>query len=300
MAALYLPLEQANLHYMRIRLFLALMLLPVFVYSQERFRITGRIVNEKGEAVEYVQIGIPKLGIGTISSSDGHFEINVPAETLEFHHVSYQTGYYQVSGPKEEVVIVLKESELPPVVITNGEKKEKYLLRAGTRIPGAAGVFSRPDGVIKGIELGSVAKAKKPFLVKDIQFSIMENTIPGCVAAINIYRIEGEPEQFINILRKPIYVNIALSKERQDFNIQPEEFILLDPGRYFISFAMVDCDMDAVRRYQATPESERDPKAMRFYMNLYLKSSYERTITLGELKYYPVNIGISVKGLEYQ
>ena len=74
----------------------------------------------------------------------------------------------------------------------------------------------------------------------------MENTIPGCIAAINIYRIEGEPEQFINILRKPIYVNIALSKEKQDFNIQPEEFILLDPGRYFISFAVVDCDMDAI------------------------------------------------------
>ena len=189
---------------MRIRLFLAIMLLPICLYAQENVRITGRIVNEKGEAIEYVQVGIPKLGIGTISSVDGHFEIIASADTLEFHHVSYQTGYYPVSGAKEEVVIVLKESELPPVVVTNGKKKEKYLLRAGTRIPGAAGVFSRPDGVVKGIELGSVAKAKKPFLVKDIQFSIMENTIPGCVAAINIYRIEGEPEQFINILRRHI------------------------------------------------------------------------------------------------
>lgn len=285
---------------MRIRLYLALMLLPVCVYAQERFPITGRIVNEKGEAVEYVQVGIPKLGIGTFSSVDGHFEINVPSDTLEFHHVSYQTGYYPVSRAKKDLVIVLKESELPPVVITNSKKKEKYLLRAGTRIPGAAGVFCRPDGVVKGIELGSVAKTKKPFLVKNIMFSIMENSIPGCVAAINIYRIEGEPEQFVNILRKPIYVNIALSKEKQDFNIQPEEFILLDPGRYFISFAMVDCDMDAVRKYQATPESERDPKAMRFYMDLFLKSSYERSTVLGKLTHYPVNIGISVKGLEFQ
>ncbi|MBR4801260.1 MAG: carboxypeptidase-like regulatory domain-containing protein [Bacteroidales bacterium] len=276
------------------------MLLPICLYAQENVRITGRIVNEKGEAVEYVQVGIPKLGIGTISSVDGHFEINVPADTIEFHHVSYQTGYYPVSVAKKDVVIVLKDAELPPVVITNGEKKEKYLLRTGTRIPGSAGVFSRPDGVVKGIELGSVARAKKPFLVKNIQFSILENTIPGCVAAINIYRIEGEAEQFINILRKPIYVNIALSGQKQDYDIQPEEFILLDPGRYFISFAVVDCDMDAVRRYQATPESERDPRAMRFYMNLYLKSSYERSIALGQLTHYPVNIGISVKGLEFQ
>ncbi|MBR5907397.1 MAG: carboxypeptidase-like regulatory domain-containing protein [Bacteroidales bacterium] len=285
---------------MRIRLLLALMLLPLFAYAQERYTVSGRIVNENGEAVEYVQVGIPKLGIGTVSSSDGRFEIKVPAERLEFHHVSYQIGYYTVTGPQNDVVIVLKENELPPAVVIGGKSKEKYLIRAGTRFPGAAGDFYRPDGVVKGIELGSVANPRKPFLIKDIQFTVTENNIPGCVASVNIYRIEGEPEEFINILHKPIYVNIALSKEKQQYNICPDDIIMLEPGRYYISFELVDCDMDAVHKYQQTPESERDPGAMHLYVAIYFKSSYQRNTALGELKHIPVNIGLVVKGLEFQ
>ena len=279
---------------------LALLLLPVCLSAQERVSVKGRIVNEQGEAVEYVQVGIPKNSIGTISSADGRFEIKVPADTLEFHHVSYQVGYYPVSGPEEDVLIVLKESELPPAVTIGGDTKEKYLLRAGVKIPKSSGDFYYPGGVTKGYELGSVARARKPFLVKDIQFSIHENHIPGCVGAINIYRIEGEPETFTNILHKPIYVNIPMSGEMQNFDIRPEESILLEPGRYFISFALIDCDMEAVRQLEETPESERDPFAMHLYVPMYFKSSYQRFYALGKLIHFPVNIGISVKGLEYQ
>ena len=285
---------------MRFKLFLAFLLLPVCVFAQERVSIRGRIVNEKGEPVEYVQVGIPKRGIGTVSSQNGRFEIDVPADTLEFHHVSYQTGFYPVSGAEENALIVLKEAELPPAVYIGGNTKEKYLLRAGTKIPGANGSFHYPGGIVKGEELGSVAKARKPFLIQEIQFSIEANYIPGCVAAIHIYRIEGEPESFINILHKPLYVQIAMSDTRQDFNIQPEEPLLLEPGRYFISFALIDCDMDAVRQLEEIPETERNPQSMHIYVPMYFKSSYQRFSALSDLIRIPVNIGVSVKGLEYQ
>ena len=285
---------------MRIRLTLALLLIPACVFAQERFTVRGRIVDEKGEAVEYVQVGIPKHGIGTVATVDARFEINVPGDTLEFHHVSYQTGYYPVSGPENDLVIVLRESELPPAVFIGGDTKEKYLLRPGTRFLGAQGGFDARDGITKGKEVGSVAKTRKPFLIKDILLTIMGNRIPGCVISINIYRIEGEPKEFINILHRPIYTDVAVSDSRQDFDIRPEESILLEPGSYFISFSLVDCDMDAVRRFQETPESERHPTDMQLYTNIYFKSSYYRESSLAELEYIPINIGISVKGLEYQ
>ena len=288
---------------MRIRLFLSFLLLPFCVFAQERVQVRGRIVNEKGEAIEYVHVGVPKLGIGVISSVDGRFEIAVPADTLEFHHVSYETGLYAVSKAEDNVLIVLKDSELPPAVFIGGDTKEKYLLRAGTKIPGGGASFDIQDhqeDLGKGEELGSVATARKPFLVKDILFSILFNHIPGCVVAINIYRIEGEPEQFINILHRPIYVNVALTDENKDFDIQPDETILLEPGRYFISFALVDYDMDAFLEYQKKPLSERGLKEMSLLTPLYFKSSYQRSAVLGELKHFPFNIGISIKGLEYQ
>ena len=285
---------------MRIRLLLALAVFPVMLSAQERVTVRGRIVDEKGEAVEYVQVGIPRLGIGTISTVDGRFEIAVPADTLEFHHVSYQTGYYPVSSPDNDLVIVLQDSELPPAVFIGGETKEKYLLRPGTRFVGAQGGFDARDGIDKGKEVGSVAKARKPFLIKDILFTIMGNRIPGCVVSINIYRIEGEPKEFINILHRPSYADVAVSDGRQDFDIRPEESILLEPGSYYISFSLVDCDMDAVRRFQETPESERHPTDMQLYTNIYFKSSYYRESSLATLEYIPVNIGVAVKGLEYQ
>ena len=200
-----------------------------------------------------------------------------------------------LSGP-----LFAQELELPPAVCIDGTTpKEKYLLRAGTKIPGGLGDFYRPDGV-ESSELGSMAKVRKPFLVKDILFSLASNHIPGCIAAINIYRIEGEPEEFVNILNRPIYIPIPESDERQDFDIQPEEPILLEPGRYFIAFGLVDCDQAAVQRILDTPEPDRAPDAMHLHAYIYFKSSYQRFTALSKAIHIPVNIGISVKGLEYQ
>lgn len=282
-------------------LLLALLLLPVYAFAQERFTVKGRIVNEKGDAVEYVQVGIPKSGIGAISSADGRFEIDVPADTLEFHHVSYQIGRYPVSGPEENLLIVLKDSELPPAVAIGGNPKKKYLLHPGIKLKeslAGMGFDMRAGG--RGSELGSVATTQKPFLVQNIQFTILENYVPGCVAAINIYRIEGEPETFTNILHKPIYFRIPESAKSQNFDIQPGETILLEPGRYFIAFQIVDCDDEAIRRMKEAPGAKRDPKALHLYTAMYLKNSYQRFSPLSGLQPLSINIGVAVKGLEYQ
>lgn len=284
------------------QLLLALLFIPLSVFGQENVTVKGRIINEHGEAVEYVQVGIPKLQLGTISSADGHFEISAPCDTLEFFHVSYQTGSYVVTGPADDVVIVLHENELPPAVFIGGNTKEKYLLKPGTKILGDKGLieFVPKTGSTKGVEIGSVAKTKKPFLVKDIQFGIYRNTIPDCIVSVNIYRIEGKDEEFINVLRTPIYLNVAESSSQQEFHIQPEETIFLEPGKYFISFQIVDCNEEDLRAYLATPNEDRDHSKMRLSSSIYLKSSYIRKAALGKMEHLPVNIGMVVSGLEYQ
>ncbi|MBR5724851.1 MAG: hypothetical protein IKX62_05700 [Bacteroidales bacterium] len=283
------------------QLLLALLLVRISAFGQDNITVKGRIVNQQGEAVEYVQVGIPKLRTGTISTADGHFEITVPADTLQFFHVSYQTESYIVMGPADDVVIVLHENELPPAVFNGGNTKEKYLLRPGTKIFGNGGVlvFEPKSGSTKGVEIGSVARTNKPFLVQDIQFGIWENTIPDCVVSVNIYRIEGKNEEFVNVLRKPMYVKVPESDKPQEFHIQPEETILLEPGRYYISFQIVDCNEKALEEYLQIPESERDWSQMRLTAILYFKSSYTRRAAMGMMEHYPVNIGMVVKGLEY-
>ena len=277
---------------MRKILLLAGLLVPFSLLAQERVSVKGRIVNEQGEPVEYVQVGVPRLQIGTISSEDGHFEVSVPGDTLVFFHVSYQPASYAVTGPAEDVLVVLRENELPPAVSIGGDTKEKYLLRPGTKVAGDAGalVFEPKTGHTKGVELGSVARTNKPFLVQDIRFGIRDNSIPDCVVAVNIYRIEGKNEDFVNVLHKPLYVNVAESSTPQEFHIQPEETVLLEPGKYFISFQIVNLNAAALDEF---PQ-------MSLSTILYFKSSYIRKAALGKMEPYPVNIGMVVKGLEYQ
>ena len=286
---------------MRIKLAAALLLLPALLSAQERVSVRGKIVNEKGEPVEYVQVGVPKHQIGTVSTADGRFEISMPPDTLQFFHVSYQAAGIPVTGPVDDLVVVLHEQELPPAVFIGGDTKEKYLLRAGKNLLKNMGVISITfeDGNFKGKELGSVAQTKKPFLVQDISLTVHDNRIPDCVASINIYRIEGPEESFVNVLHKPIYFDVAVSDAARKYDLHPEEPLLLEPGRYFIAFQIVGCDEAALQAFLAKPMEERIHEMyMNFY--IYLKSSYLRESALGEMKHYPVNIGIAVKGLEFQ
>ncbi len=132
--------------------------------------------------------------------------------------------------------------------------------------------------------MGSKASVKKPFLIQKIRFTINSNQIPGCIASINIYRIEGD--EFINILHKPKYFDIPVSDTSRTFELQPDEPVLLEPGKYFVSFMVVDYD------------EVDEPKEMT--ASLHLKSSYMRRSALGKFDHFPVNIGVAVRGLEYR
>ena len=287
---------------MRIKFAIALSLLPALLLAQEHVTVKGRIINEQGNAVGYVQLGVPKHQIGTISAADGCFEIDMPCDTLEYFHVSYQPAAYPVTGPVDDAVIVLHEQELSPAVFIGGDTKEKYLLRPGMNVLKNMGVVSTAlrSEHPSGRELGSVAQAKKPFLVKDILLTVRNNHIPGCVASINIYRIEGKRESFVNVLHKPIYFEVPVSDEPQDFDIQPEETLLLEPGKYFIAFQIVGCDDNALQSFLAKPDEERKYWEMTMDFNIFLKSSYVREAARGKMESLPVNIGVAVKGLEYQ
>ncbi len=287
---------------MRIKLLLALSLLPSLLFAQERVTVRGRILDGNGDAVEYVQIGMPSHQIGTISTADGRFEIEVPCDTLVFFHVSYQPAAYPVTGSAEDVVIVLHEQELPPAVSIGGNTKEKYLLRPGTSLLKSVGIIttSLRGEHPSGREIGSVAHAKKPFLVKDILLTVRSNHIPGCVASINIYRIEEKKESFVNVLHKPIYFDVAVSDDPQDFDIQPEEALLLEPGKYFIAFQVVGCNNEVLQAFLAKTQEEQETRELSMDFNIYLKSSYVREVALGGMEHLPVNIGVAVKGLEYQ
>ena len=54
--------------------------------------VTGRISNERGEAVEYATVSIVGDTIGTLADAQGHFSLTIPhgkRNDLSITHVSY-------------------------------------------------------------------------------------------------------------------------------------------------------------------------------------------------------------------
>ena len=191
-------------------------------------------------------------------------------------------------------VMVYAQEQLPPAVVTGKITKEKYLVRPGAKVMGngALGAFLLRSEQDFEREIGTFTQVNKPFLVKDISLSIHENTIPDCVAAINIYREGGKKESLL--------FNVAVSDKPKDYAIRPESPLVLEPGKYYIAFQIAGCDKEALKAFLAKPEKEQGYNEMALYFVLHFKNSRGRETPLGEMKHFPVNMGLSVKGMEYK
>ena len=50
--------------------------------GQAQTKVKGHVVNERGETVEYVSIGIEEDSVGVISDAQGHFALTIPAASV--------------------------------------------------------------------------------------------------------------------------------------------------------------------------------------------------------------------------
>ena len=95
----------------------------VAMAGQAQTTVKGHVINERGENIEYVSIGIEEDSVGIISDAQGHFTLTIPAgrkDELTFTHVSYQTVTipYTTYVDGHELTITLKDKvvELAEIV----------------------------------------------------------------------------------------------------------------------------------------------------------------------------------------
>ena len=138
---------------------LLLSLFMLFVckgYCQTEVR--GRVVNERGTAVEYAGVWLENDSVGAISDIDGNFVIKIPKgskNSLTFSHVSYQKAGvgYQTYSSGNELTVVLKDKvvELADVVIDKSRKPKNIMGRGVTALADAG---MRGKGRENGVEWG--------------------------------------------------------------------------------------------------------------------------------------------------
>lgn len=210
----------------------------------------------------------------------------------------------------QERTVTLKEASsdstariyaLPEALVYSGKKKSKKLANKGVRVAGARTAWT-PEYL--GQEIGSVVETDNMFQVQEILFNVMSNGIAGLKLSINIYALNEEKMQYCNIMHTPMYVDVPILSAKQELTAYPTEQLFLAPGRYFVAVRMADCDAtvkgqwsdntmwDNRKRYSMSKQSIHFP--------LYLKSSYTRKGIADELEKVPVNMGLTVKGIEYR
>ena len=264
---------------------ITMMLALVAMTGQAQITLKGSIINERGEKIEYVSVGLEKDSIGTISDANGNFTIEIPANRkndLVFTHVSFQKAIvpYETYANGQQLTVTMKDKvvELAEVVVGKKSKPQKI---AGKAISGPMASF-RGKGKADALEWGPVFRSKKDYVISDILLTIKGSSYQWCVLSFNIYEIQDS--KFVNILNKPIYHRIEKSNCKQRLDIQPQETIMLKgKKRYYISVAVIDSDSYGILDMQSQ-----------------FKTSYARNITKGKKRKLPIGPAIQVKGYEIE
>lgn len=257
--------------------------------SQAAREITGSVVDEYGNSVKYATIGIPGKRTGTLTDANGAFTLEAePGDTLLVSHVSYdERKFIAKELPTEKAQIVMCAKELKEAVVYSGKRKNSKLAGRGMRVPGGTTMWTT-DNI--GCEIGSIIETERIFEVDVITFKVRHNSIDGAKLSINIYRADKEEGEFTNMLCKPIYTEIPASNEKQEINIKVND-VVIEPGKWFVALKLVDYKRD---------ETKEGEKPEQIFFPLYLKSSYLRKGIMDTLEECPVNMGLTIKGVEYK
>ncbi|MDB5132759.1 MAG: hypothetical protein JWR02_2508, partial [Mucilaginibacter sp.] len=115
---------------------MAFIIIPLLFLSektlaQSTFRVTGKVTDEKGDALIGVIISVMGTGNGTSTNADGVYSLNAPSDTstLVFRYLGYTP--YQVQINKRNVInatLTAVSSSLQEVVVVGyGTQRKKDL-----------------------------------------------------------------------------------------------------------------------------------------------------------------------------
>ncbi len=245
--------------------------------------VTGRISNERGEAVEYATVALVGDTIGTLADAQGRFSLTIPKgkrNDLVITHVSYDRASIPFSsysaGKPLSIIVKDKNVKLDEVVVG---KKNKMKTILGKKLPGPTASF-RGKGQQNWLEWGPTFKAKKNWVVSDIFFTIKKSTYSRCVLSFTIYEVRGK--EYVNILNKPIYKTVSTTAQKTKLAIQPNENIILKAGKqYYVSVTIVDSDESGILEF-----------------NSQLRSCIARRLSTGKTRKLPAGPVITLSGYE--
>ena len=123
-------------------LFFILLLLPSFVFAQKHEGVLyGKIIDENGKAIEFVNVAVQNTPYGVVSDSRGTYSLILPSDTL-INIVYSFIGYEEVrlelklkdgEKRKNDVVMNISSTILPETVVHDQAIKTSTITRLDAR-----------------------------------------------------------------------------------------------------------------------------------------------------------------------
>ena len=265
-------------------LFAFLLCIPVL---NAQYILQGRIIDAlTKEPLPFVNVGVLKKELGTVSNEDGFFFLEVPdvfaKETLRFSMIGFDERDFQVADleaillSNNTLVLAEQTTFLEEVVLT--AKKKWYTRVSGNATTSKLLITGFTSNQL-GNEIALFVKVKKtPAYIEGIQFSVVENIYPEVRFRVNVYSSEYRfPDE--NILKENIFV--TLKQSEGIISVDLKEYDILVDDDVFISLEWIDEDLGS--------------EGLWFSAGVFGKSIYARSTSQAEWKKQRgLSLGMSV------
>jgi len=265
-------------------LFAFLLCIPVL---NAQYILQGRIIDAlTKEPLPFVNVGVLKKELGTVSNEDGFFFLEVPdvfaKETLRFSMIGFDERDFQVADLEaillsNNTLVLAEQTTFLEEVVLTAEKKWD------TRVSGNATTSKLLITGFTSNQLGNeialfVKVKKKPAYIEGIQFSVVENIYPEVRFRVNVYSSEYRfPDE--NILKENIFV--TLKQSEGIISVDLKEYDILVDDDVFISLEWIDEDLGS--------------EGLWFSAGVFGKSIYARSTSQAEWKKQRgLSLGMSV------
>ena len=272
--------------YRKTPLFLFAFLL-IFTVLNAQHILQGRIIDAfTKEPLPFVNIGVLKKELGTVSNEDGFFFLEVPdlfaKETLRFSMIGFDVRDFQVADleaillSNNTLVLAEQTTFLEEVVLTAEKKWDTRVSGNSTTSKLLITGFTSNQ---LGNEIALFVKVKKtPAYIDGIQFSVVENIYPEVRFRVNVYSSDYRfPDE--NILKENIFITLKQSEGL--ISVDLKEYDILVDDDVFISLEWIDEDLGS--------------EGLWFSAGVFGKSIYARSTSQAEWKKQRgLSLGMSV------
>ncbi|MFN3917589.1 MAG: carboxypeptidase-like regulatory domain-containing protein [Flavobacteriales bacterium] len=252
-------------------------LLLIFLNVKGQNIISSRVFDAATkEPMPFVNIGIKKKNIGTVSNETGAFKILIPKDktndSLTFSFVGYHSFTIAIkqlfAESPDSIKLKQKTLELPEVMVkANGKWKQKKM-GLSRNLPGAMGVVQN-DTLFDAVECAQQIDLDS-VLTKITSFHIYLKGVKTDTAnfRINFYNFDGiSPSD--RVFEKEIFVKRSISNGWMEVDL--DEYNIWLKGRIVVSIEFL-------------PTSQQKEKVSLWYGGILIckGTSYSRTSSQGE------------------